>query len=277
MPTLKIISDNAGNRSVTTASTTAGTMVAANLAGGSKSQVWRSTGTTATLTCVWPAGGETLAGVVLPNCNLTQVATMRVQLFSDVAGTVQIFDSGALYACPAVPIKVSGFTALQSQSAYAYGGGACARLWFSAVTGVANALITLTDTGNAQGYIEASRLVIGNAWVPLRNVDYGAAVTTQDTSKAVRSEGGDLIHAAGTRNRKLSFTLTNLQAADRTALVAILRSVGITSPIFVSLFSGSTDNELERDHSVWGCVDADTVIAIPFYNGYSAPCTLVEV
>lgn len=277
MSNLRIISDNAMSRaSALTASTTAGTLAASNMLTDIKGQVWRATGTTATLIASW-AAGETIACVALPYCNLTPAATMRVRAYSD-AGVTLLYDSGALPASPAAAIKLQGWGAGASGvNAYAFGGGACARLWFLAVAGVKQLTVDLADVGNAAGYVEAARIVAGNYWSPTFNADYGAPLSVQDSSQHQRNDAGDLLTVIGTRSRKVSLNLSYLSASDRTALIGIVRGNGMANPLFLSLFPGSSDLELERDYQMYGKLSSISALTIQLFNAYSSPIEIEEV
>ncbi len=277
MSNLRIIPDNAIARaSALVASTTAGSLVAANMLTDIKGDVWRSTGTTATLTASW-AAGEVIACVALPHTNLTQAATIRVRAYSD-AGVTLLYDTGAVPACPAAPIQLQGWAASASGvNAYAFGGGAAARVWFTPVAGVKQLTIDLVDTGNASGYVEASRLVVGRYWSPTYNGDYGATMTHKDASEHVRNDASDLMTTIGTRSREMSLTLSTMRAADRTALVSILRGNGKGNPLFFSLFPESADAEQERDYEMYCKLSDISAMAIQYYDAYSAPLALDEV
>ena len=269
MPNLRIVSDNAADRGTTTVSASVGNFVAANLKNDIKSAVWRVTGTTGTISTSWTTA-ETVSCVVLPFCNLTPTATIRVRGYSDTAGTVQVIDSTALLACPAAAIALRGFTALAAQSAYAYGGGAYARVYITP-TSVKKIVIDLVDTANTAGYIEVSRLVAGAYWSPTYNADWGAGATAVDTGKNVRTDGGDLISDRGTRNTKLTLNLSSMPAADRTSLLKILVANGISNPLFISVFPANADLELERDSQVYGKLSTVAAMTLPMFNSYAIP------
>lgn len=275
MTAMSVLSTNLADSSTTTTTSTAGAYAAVNLSVDTKSLVWRSLTTTESIFAVWYAT-QNINCVILPFTNLTPNATIRVRGYSDSAGTIQVLDTGTISACPANAKLLNGFTFLQSQSAYAYGGGAYACVYFGAV-GVQKVQIDIVDSTNTAGYIEVSRLLVGLAWSPMYNADMGASLTMQDTSKNVRSEGGDLITALGTRNRKLGFTLSKMSPADRAALAAIFLNSGFRSPLFISLFPKNSDANLERDHSIYGKLTAMSAMTVPIYNAFSAPLEIEEV
>ncbi len=169
------------------------------------------------------------------------------------------YDSGIVPACPAPAIQLEGWTAAKSASAYAYGGGAYARAWFPATQFRAIA-IDLADTNNAQGYIEAAQLVIGQYWAPTYNPT-SASATDVDATMHYRTDAGDLMSRASTVHKKVSIELQYMPAEDRATLANILRG-SRARPVFLSLFPGHADLALERDHTLIGKRMSDSEVAV---------------
>lgn len=169
------------------------------------------------------------------------------------------YDSGVVPACPAPAIQLEGWTAAQSASAYAYGGGAYARAWFP-VTQFRAFAIDLVDTNNAQGYVEAAQLVIGQYWAPAYNPT-SASSTDVDAATHYRTDAGDLMSRASTVHKKVSIELQYMPAEDRATLANILRG-SRARPVFFSLFPGHADLVLERDHTLIGKRMSDSEIAV---------------
>lgn len=82
MNNLRIIHDNAADRAVLDASTTAGALLVTNLLTNRKGAPWRATGTTARLGATWD-DIERIGGVFLPFCNFSPTAAMRVRVSSE--------------------------------------------------------------------------------------------------------------------------------------------------------------------------------------------------
>ena len=99
MANLRIVYDNAANRATVAASTTAGTLTASNLLTDIKSQVWRSIGTSATLTLEWD-DAEMVGMVSLPFASLTSEATIQVLGYLYTTDSNPLFDTGEQFACP---------------------------------------------------------------------------------------------------------------------------------------------------------------------------------
>jgi hypothetical protein len=261
MPNLRIIADNVADRATMSASTTSGALVVAYVQTNRKSDVYRATGTSATLTGTYTVS-ESASSVALLG-NFSPTATIRVRLYSDTAGTTLVLDTNTLQpsalACPAAAIQLRGWTAAQSASAYAFGGGAFARIWF-ALTSFKRVVIDIVDTSNAQGYVEVARLIAGTYWSPTYNASAVSDIDV-DTVKQDRNDAGDLMSDAGTIHKRVPISLEYMPATDRTTLKGLLRG-SRANPIFVSIFPGVSDLELERDHTVYGQRMTDSEIAV---------------
>lgn len=282
MPNLRILYDNAIDRAATlVASTTSGAYAASNLIGDDKSTWWRSTVITATtLTSTW-AVGETMSCVAAPFCNLSPTATIRVQLYDATSAGTLLLDTNTLQpgalACPAAAIRLRGWTAAQAASAYAYGGGACALIYFALTSGVKRMVVTLTDPGNLQGYLESAFLVPGLYWSPTYNAEYGAGMLPVDSTENYRTAAGNLKSDGGTLSRKVSFNLPYMVPADRTAAINIIRSCGKRWPVLLDVFPQNADLELQRDHLVYGKFPDLSETKIAMLDRYAMPVQVEEI
>lgn len=271
MSSLRIIADNAMSRaSGVSASTTAGGMLPANMLADIKGKVWRSTATSATITVTWPSD-EVISCVALPYTNLTPAASIRVRAYSD-AGVTLLKDTGSVPACSAQAIKIQGWGAAASGvNAYAFGGGASARVWLTPIAGVRQLTIDISDGANPAGYIEVSRLIAGAYWAPTFDAEIGATLTFSDAGSHTRTDAGDLLTTVGARSRRLSLTLAALPAADRTSMANIIRCNGKAAPIFISIYPECGDAELERDYELYGKLSEISEMVIQACGIYSAP------
>jgi hypothetical protein len=184
------------------------------------------------------------------------------------------YDSGMVPACPAPAVQLEGWTAAKSASAYAYGGGAYARAWFP-VTQFRAFAIDLVDTNNAQGYIEAAQLVIGQYWAPTYNPT-SASATDVDATTHYRTDAGDLMSRASTVHKKVSIELQYMPAEDRATLANILRG-SRARPVFFSLFPGHADLALERDHTLIGKRMSDSEVAVQMAIRYGTKLDIESI
>lgn len=267
MANLRVIWDNAADRATTlSASTTAGTLAAANLQNDFKGQVHRSTGTSVSYTATWSAG-EVIGGIVLPMTNLSPSATIRVRRYSDTGLVNMIDDSGTLTAAPGLTLDMWNWSQPLDANAFAYAGFSKAAVWMTPAT-VKGLLIDLVDTSNAAGHIDCARLIAGNYWEASKNPSYGAKMSVSDTSKSARNDAGDLLSDLGVKYETLNVNLALLSAADRAYLLRILRSAGTSRNILVSVYPGSGNSTLEQDHTMYG-KRSNSDISTDFYNQYS--------
>jgi hypothetical protein len=280
MPNTRIIYNNAVDRGDLAASTTAGALAVTRLATRKKSEAWRSTGTSATLYLTL-AAAELLGAVVLPYCNLTSAATMRVKVGAtkavvDSAGPY-LYDSGTIAALAAAPEAPLGWGApVQGVNSFAFGGASCARHWFTAKVSGAVVRIDLTDTGNPAGYVEASRLVVGDYWELNVNPDTGLALSVEDSHQQYRNSANDLMTELGTTYRTLGLKLSDMPAADRAKLWSVLCSNGRAVPLFVSVFPGAADGPLESTYQLLCQLSSSSQVSATAFTRYGASLDLVE-
>lgn len=275
---LRILHDNAADRAVLAASSQAGTLGPANLQRDRKSAVLRATGAAQTITANWPTA-ELVACVALISTNLTSSATMRVRGYARPGDGVPVFDTGWSMPCPEAPLGASPFGYLPlGWNAYKWGGvntwsrggGADCVAWFEPVS-VRQLVIDISLIDNPDGYIEVSRLVVGNYWSPEYNAEYGAQLTLQDTSENYRTAAGEQRTAVGTTSDKLKVDLAHLTPQDRARLMRILRESSTVRPLLFSLFPENPDTVLEQDHMLYGRVANLDAVSTPYYETYSAP------
>ena len=250
MTNLRIVSTNAGKTATLTASTEAGLLAVENLQLDSKTEIWRSTGTTEELTATFTQ--QTVSCVSLPICNLTSTATMRVRVYTLSGDGSPALDTGNTLCCEYTTIdKIDFADGALNANTFSYGGGTYATLFFTDTLGE-KVVIDLIDTSNSNGYLEASNLVIGQYWSPVYNADYGAALSFRDTSKHSRNDSGDLMTKRGARYKRLTFVLSTMQTSDRTTLTEILIRNGMAVPLYISLFPESTDDQEKQIYQVYG-------------------------
>jgi hypothetical protein len=190
--------------------------------------------------------------LVLWRHNLSNQATWRIELFDEVgqAGNL-VYDSEVL---PAINIKALndldwGVEPLGA-SAFTDWALAYSVLWF-AWTAARSFRLTLSDPLNSDGYIEASRLIVGRYFEPKYNASFGSALAWVDTSTHSRTAGGTLRTNQGPVFRQLKLFLDLLDESDRTTLIEIMRTKGKRKDVFVSLYP-EVGGSKERDHSFVG-------------------------
>lgn len=276
MTNLRIIHDNAADRAVLTASSQAGTLGPANLQRERKSAVLRSGGTALAITATLPLG-EIVGGVVLPFCNLTSNATIRVRGYAEPGDAAPLIDTGQVLACAYAPLGAWEWgAAALAVNAFSFGGGTYARVWFPRTT-ARYFVIELADPGNPADYIECSRLVLGNYWEPSVNASYGASVTPVDTSTQYRKGSGEQGVENGSAYRKLTLALEHMTQQDRASVWRLVHGSGKRRPILVSLFPDHADPELEQTHQLYGRLSDLAAISTPYFETYATSLDIEEL
>lgn len=277
MPNIRVINSNVADQATVAATSSASAALGpANLQTDDTGAVWRSSGTTETLTATW-AAAQTFGAVVLPYANLSSLATVQVKVYANTGDAAPAYDSGAVLACPPTPLNLLswGFDKL-GVNAYSYVGAAIARVYIPQIA-AQKVAITIVDAGNPAGYLEVGRLIIGQYWEGKKNVDYGATLTHVDTTNNVRSDAGQLLSDVGTTHRQLSFNMSNLTPDERQALWNILVGAGRVKPLFVSVFPENTDPSLEQAHQMYCKRMNNFAMSNPMFQQYISQLEFEEV
>jgi hypothetical protein len=225
---------------------------------------------------IWGAMLEKIgAGSVSSYYPSAGTAATRPQGYIDSWQTYA-FDSTPLPCCPAPMQKLRGWTDIQAASAYGYGGGTCATQYFTTKTAV-GIRIDIADPSNIQGYVEASRLIIGDYWQPADGADSGATLSVVDLSKHTRTEAGGMLTEVGPRYRKQSIPMPYLVEADRQALWNMLMSGGMAYPVFISLYPDNANAALEKAHEMYGKLVTTPVMSTPFFSVATATLEIEEI
>lgn len=263
---LRIIYDNAADRATLTSTSTVATLPASNLLVDIKSAVWRGTGTSAQLTLQWTTA-QTVAAVALAFCNLTTTSTLRVRAYTLAADAAPVLDVTRTAVRGSDPI----FNVPHSQ-----GGDSYAVAYFP-VGAYEKVIVNVTDVNNPAGYLQASRLICGNYWSPVYNVEHGnVTLGLVDTSKSERTDAGDLRTDRGTIHKTLQFDLSYMPAADRTALYSILRNNGTYRPMLVSVTPEDDDADGEQIFQVYGKLSRMAQIRFQFMNQFGTQLDIEE-
>lgn len=223
------------------------------------------------------AGVSMLGACVLYNHNLTSQATWRLRVWDAVGQTGNVvYDSTTVAALPALGWGDFQWGAVPwGASVFTGWGAAFSVLWFPAVLGRSFRL-EVTDAANADGYLQAKRLLLGPYFEPLVNVDYGLQLYWEDNSVQRRTQGGSLRTDVRTRYRVLRAQLGYLSDSERAVAVETLRQIGLRTETFVSVFPGA-GGALERDHSLLGKFTSMPQFTNGEPSSHQAPLAFEEV
>lgn len=273
---LRILHKNIARVTGVSSTSTSGAYAASRMLTNDKSEVWRAAGKTATLSGS-NAAIQYASCLMLPHCNFSPTATGRLRLWNDAAATSLARDVPVKLMCPEPAVELDGWTAAVSASAYAHGGGACARLWFPETAFRAWSL-ELSDSSNAQGYLEAASLFIGPYWSPQYDIEQGGgSMTLQDSTTQFRTAAGSLKAHRGTRHDEMTLDLTMMTEPDRKAALKLLRAIGKHTPFIVSLYPDDLDAEKERDHTIYGMLTDISSISLDGPDSFATELTIAEI
>lgn len=251
MSNLRILWDNAADRAAVVASSTAGGLGVANLRTERKGEVHRSVGTSVTYTLTW-AAGLVLSGAVIPACNLTADATMRVQGWDAEAGGAQVLDTGSVLACPGQTLTAADWGLPVTAAMFGLGAASKAAAWFGETAGIRRLQVDLSDPGNPAGFLDCARLVVGRYWSPASNASFGARFGLADPSDVIRTDAGGLCVDRSPFRESLTFGMDEMSGGDRAALGRITRFAGGFKPVLVSLVPDGADDELVQATLIYG-------------------------
>jgi hypothetical protein len=221
MEHLSLVVDNAHDDAVLSASSEA--MPFANTKGSKghlREYPWRSTATTLqTLGGIFPE--RSIALLALTGANFTQAAVVTVKLYLA--------------------------TVLVATEVIAANGTDTWHKWIAPIA-ADQYEITLSDAGNAAGYLEFRQFILGPRVQAAYNFARGADLSDVYDVEHIRTAGGSL-RAEGTslKHRKARISLSYVPEADRLVLQDALALFGPAKPVFVSLFPGA-GGRMETDH-----------------------------
>lgn len=249
---LRILSPNLFDAAALTDSPAmAATLPIGNLQDAARARVARTVGLPAIqyLRGDW-AAAVACNGFVLWRHNLSGAATLRFRLYAGPAQTgALLYDSGPVKMGNIIPYgEIIYGTDVYGAWLFNAWPVACTILWFASVL-AGSFELALSDPANPAGYMQASRIFLGQYFSPGDNFSYGAKMRWEDDSTQERTDGGSLRTDTREPYRVLRLALDFLTEADRAALAEILRANGKSKDLFVSMHPGDSGTKL-RDYSV---------------------------
>jgi len=260
-----ILHDNKIDAATMAASSTAGTLGPDNLRDRALKKTARTTGVTGEW---WRAGfGEatTISTVALWNHNLTAAATIRVRISDSADMSSPVFDTtfdawAGIYGVDEIGLDLCGLDGTPILSAlndFKY--YRVIRLGASY-----NGLylrVDIDDATNADGYIQAGRLIAGVGWQPSKNFSNGWSLDWIDPSAQVDMDDGGIWFDKRDKYRVLTLPFSYAEKADAMGgFDDLKRIVGHSRDILVMPFPAAETSEQYRT-SLYG---------VPLRGGVSA-------
>lgn len=188
----------------------------------------------------WVLDADQVANMVaLGRHNLTTGGTYRIQVYSDAAATAQIADSGTLAAFSTAALSpLDAGRYLEDE----FRGRKNIVFYFARLTTVRAVKLTLTDASNPDGYMEASRLFIGEYTELYYAVATGSeGGTSASLSTQGRSDGGDLWSDRGVPFAKQTFSTEFIDDEnDLAEVLALIDYLGTFRDFWWDAFPGDT-------------------------------------
>ena len=152
-----------------------------------------------------------------------------------------------------------------------YGGGKYITSYFTLGVGTTSFTVTFSSS------VKVSKFIVGNYWSPKFNTNFGVQVAYEDATTFERLQSGDLYSVISPRNKTLQFDLQYMDESDKFYLFDIIKSIGKTKSVFVSVFPNDTNKEKEQMYSIYGRFSSPPNISYVMYTIYSSSLQLVEI
>jgi hypothetical protein len=167
--------------------------------------------------------------------NLTTAGTLRGLGYSDAAWTTGILDTGALAAFDTTGLD----TQRDDYTARDFRGLKTTVLYHALQTTLRSAIARMTDGANPDGYMEITRLWMGEYFEAGYNPAYGAlTMQPMDASTSERADDGTHLVNKLWRARKLTVDMAYIEDADVPSWLAIARLLGLSTECFIDIFPG---------------------------------------
>jgi hypothetical protein len=197
-----------------------------------RDKTWRTTSNaTQSITGVW-ASNRTVSHFSLHR-HLCHEGNVRLQLYSDAAASVQVYDSGTVSA---TPYTVSGLYTWSQGSSDPLKELAPYWLWFAETSARS---FKVTFSGTTGDFYQVSRAWIGRYWEPARSPTFGMTLGHKDNTDAVRTQGGSLRTNAGEIWRYLSMDFNGINEVELETWNDIRVYAGTSKDVMVSVFPGN--------------------------------------
>ncbi len=254
MATLFVAYDNHADTATLAGGSWASTLPLSNLAKQQPTTVARTTNDAEASSIITAnLGGRKLVNVVaVIHHNLSPAATWRVRIGNTSDYSTNLVDTGAVDA-----IDATGEFGEQDWGEFTWGGKPTAAelstwnpiaLYYNANGVMAQYVkIDISDTANADEYIEAGRLYIATAFAPTDGVAYGLSTGFIDESRSVRSRGGQVFVDAVPKRRQFAFAFHSMNEAEAyTSANEIQRTKGLSGDVLVAIDADDTTNRMRQ-------------------------------
>lgn len=270
MSNLSIIYNNIADTATIVASSTAIGFSVDNLKTTQKTSVHRSTSGNLTYTLTWDTA-QSISAVALPATNLVSGATIRVQLYEEIADTEVIADTGSLLACKNRVISLQGNILAPTYKDFGFGGATKTSVWLNGTYTAKKLVITLTNATS----IDCARIVCGTYWQSSRQASNGITLDFADTSEITTTRSGNTYVDRKPISDSISLDLAYISDTDRQELLKIMRSWGSNGLMYLCVFPDNSNPELTQSYSIYGRNQSNN-IQYQLYSLYNTSLNLTS-
>lgn len=165
----------------------------------------------------------------------------------------------------------STYSLISSPGTLGYGGGKYVVVYLTLAAATTSFSVTFSSA------VKVSRFIVGNYWSPTYNTSFGVQVGYEDLTTTERLQSGDLYNTPGPRHKTLSFSLDYVTDAEKFKLFDIVKLLGKSKPLFVSVFPEDTDVEREQMYSIYGKFTNLPSITYAMFTKYTSSLQLEEI
>lgn len=251
-----------------------------NLQNSDRDFVWRSTNDNAQdlIFNLSNTTSQRINFVCLWRHNLETSATWRVRLYTsyDASGAAA-YDSGDVAALDSATLGELDFGVDPLGGPAFNGMPRFSVVYFmeNTATVINSVRITITDTGNSAGYVEASRVYFGRGTELTYNWE-NLHVNWQENTKQGRTDGASIYSDGSEGFRELQADLKWVHENDRAGLMDAMRYSGMRRDWFMSGKPG-VGGEEERDQTMIARITKMPNLSTLFYSVYSSQLKAGEI
>lgn len=230
------------------------TLPLSNLQRTSHARVWRNSNSASVDIILSFLGttSERLNFLHLNRHNLEPAALWRVRTYATYDATgATFYDSGAVLAVDGATLSTLDWGVDPPGGSIFNGFPISSTMWFMERSDVVNSVrVTIDDTGNSDGYTQASRIYTGRGFEFSRNMR-SLDPQWEENTKQGRTDGGTITADGKPGFRKMMASFQNLNLTERAELMDIQRYAGMRRDLFASAFPDA-GGEIARDHeAIW--------------------------
>lgn len=222
-------------------------------------------------------GGASPSNLLNDYKSRTSTASSFTLTTNSISGPIAIVamlaeDTGAVTMTVSGNSNVESTTSAVTTSApVGQGGGKYIAVYFTQGTAATSFTVTFSKS------VKVSKFIVGNYWAPTYNAPFGMQVGYEDTTSTDRLQSGDLYSVVGPRHKVMTFELEYLTETDKFKLFDIIKSIGKSKAIFVSVFPQNSDKEKEQMYSIYGKFQNLSNISYAMYTKYTSSVQLEEI